>query len=68
MKQGITNFKVFFDAHTKRLNDCRKPGHARHPRGESAGLVTLRAAFTEVIADHLGQPQTMGKEGEAHAS
>lgn len=66
MKHGITNFKVRFDAHTKRLNDHRKPGHARHPRGESAGLVTLRAAFTEVIADHFGQPQTMGKGGASH--
>jgi len=46
--------------------DLGRPGHARHPRGDSAGLLTLRAAFTAVIADHLGQPHATGKGGANH--
>lgn len=46
----------------------RRPGCRRHPQGDQAGLITLKAAVTMVLLDHAGIPTTSGsgKEGPHH--
>ena len=43
-------------------SQMRRPGAARHPRGESAGLQVLQSAVVMVLLDHQGTPLISGKE------